>query len=189
MSLISMASPSIPSSCFQPLGQPCEWDNATETCGRRVGIHLLLMKYVIIFSMSVRIKGVGSLFIDGIVVFSVEDSHATPSTPRCWRPRLSCPEIPSLTTSPCLTREPQGHENFRDVNQRNHFAVPIRPQGRSFIALSNNSSLIVQRSSFAIVLPSRMRWTRPTIQRRMVPVPLRIPSHDDVVINLWASPR
>jgi hypothetical protein len=49
MSLICMASPSIPSSCFQPLGQPCEWDSTTETCWRRVGIHRLLMKYVIIF--------------------------------------------------------------------------------------------------------------------------------------------
>ncbi|MGB4070086.1 MAG: hypothetical protein WBK08_18825, partial [Nitrospira sp.] len=64
MSLICMASPSILSSCFQPLGQPCKWDSATETCWRRAGIHLLLMTYVIIFSMSVRIKGVGSIYID-----------------------------------------------------------------------------------------------------------------------------
>ena len=47
---------------------------------------------------SENIKGVGNLFIDGIVVFSVEDSHAAPSTPRCWRPRLSCPELPSRAT-------------------------------------------------------------------------------------------
>jgi len=40
------------------------------------------------------IKGVGSLFLDGIAVFSAEDPHAAPSTPRCWRPRLTRPEPP-----------------------------------------------------------------------------------------------
>ena len=43
-------------------------------------------------------KGSGVFFLTGSPRFRYKIAHASPSTPRCWRPRLSCPEPPSRTT-------------------------------------------------------------------------------------------